>query len=182
MLRRLTKFWWLLILRGLVSIAFAIVAFLNPRMAFEALVLILGVFLLADGVTTVYLGMRMRGHDANWWVVLLEGALGAALGLIALINPELSAAALVLILAVWLLVTGVFEIATAIKLREEIDNEWLMGLAGVISIALGVLMIVNPNAGAISIMYWLGFYAAAFGFLLLGLGLRMWRMHRRVEG
>lgn len=181
MLRRLTKFWWLLILRGLVSIAFAIVAFLNPRIAFEALILLLGIFLLADGVTTVYLGMRMRGHDANWWVVLLEGALGAALGLIALINPELSAAALVLILAVWLLVTGVFEIATAIKLREEIDNEWLMGLAGVISIALGVLMIVNPNAGAISIMYWLGFYAAAFGFLLLGLGLRMWRMHRRIE-
>lgn len=167
-------------MRGLVSIAFAIVAFLNPKIAFEALVLILGIFLLADGVTTVYLGMRMRGHDANWWVVLLEGALGAGLGLIALINPELSAMGLVLVLAVWLLVTGVFEIATAIKLREEIDNEWLMGLAGVISIALGVLMIVNPNAGAISIMYWLGFYAAAFGFLLLGLGLRMWRMHRQL--
>jgi len=181
MLQRLTKFWWLLILRGVVSIIFAIVAFLNPKLAFDALILVLGVFLLVDGATAIYLGLRMRGHDEEWWTILLEGALGAALGLVALLNPELTAAGLVLVLAVWLLVTGFFEIVTAIKLRKEIDNEWLLGLAGVVSIALGGLMIYNPNAGAISIMYWLGFYAAAFGFLLIGLGLRMWRLNKRLH-
>lgn len=181
LLQRLSKFWWILILRGLVSVIFAIVAFTNPKLAFDALILLLGVFLLVDGATAIYLGFRMRGHDDDWWAILLEGALGAALGLVALINPELTAAGLVLLLAIWFLVTGVFEIATAIKLRKEIDNEWLLGLAGVISIALGILMIVNPNAGAVSIMYWLGFYAAAFGFLLIGLGLRMWRTYKRLQ-
>ena len=181
MLHRLTKFWWIIILRGLVSIIFAIVAFTNPRLAFEALILLLGVFLLVDGATAVYLGARMRGHDDDWWAILLEGALGVGLGWVALINPELTAAGLVLVLAIWFLVTGVFEIATAIKLRREIDNEWLLGLAGVVSIFLGALMVFNPNAGAISIMWWLGFYAAAFGVLLLGLGLRMWRIHKRLK-
>ncbi len=181
LLQRMSRLWWLLILRGLVSIIFAIIAFLNPRLAFDALLLVLGVFLIVDGATALYLGFRMRGHDDDWWAIMLEGALGLGLGLVALINPELTAAGLVLVLAVWFLVTGVFEIATAIKLRKEIDNEWLLGLAGVVSILLGALMIYNPNAGAISIMYWLGFYAAAFGFLLIGLGLRMWRLHKRLR-
>lgn len=168
-------------LRGAVSVIFAIIAFTNPKLAFEAIILVLGVFLIADGVTAIYLGFRMRGHDDDWWAILLEGALGFGLGLVALINPELTAAGLVLVLAVWLLVTGVFEITTAIKLRKEIDNEWLLGLAGVVSVALGALMIYNPNFGAVSIMFWLGLYAAAFGVLLLGLGFRMWRLHKRLK-
>jgi uncharacterized membrane protein HdeD (DUF308 family) len=181
MLQRLTNFWWLIALRGMVSIIFAGIAFTNPKLAFEALVLLLGVFLLADGATAVYLGIRMRGHDDDWWGTLLEGALGLGLGIVTLINPELTAAGLVLVLAIWFLVTGVFEITTAIKLRKEINNEWLLGLAGVISIALGALMIINPNAGAVSIMWWLGFYAAAFGFLLLVLGLRMRRINKTLK-
>lgn len=181
MLQRLTKHWWLLLLRGIVSLLFAIIAFTNPVLAFEALILVLGVFLIVDGATAIYLGVRMRGYDDDWWATTLEGALGVGLGLIALINPELTAAGLVLVLAVWFLVTGVFEIATAIKLRKEIDNEWLLGLAGVISIVLGALMIINPNAGAISIMWWLGIYAAIFGVLLVGLGLRMRQIGKRMK-
>ena len=181
MLQRLTQFWWLIVLRGVVSILFAIVAFTNPKLAFEALIILLGIFLLADGATAIFLGIRMRGHDDDWWAILLEGAMGVGLGLVALINPELTAAGLVLVLALWFLETGVFEIATAIKLRAEIDNEWLLGLAGVVSIALGALMIFNPNAGTISVMWWLGFYAAAFGALLIGLGVRMWRIHKKLN-
>lgn len=181
MLQRLTQFWWLIVLRGVVSVIFAVVAFTRPQLAFEALIFVLGIFLFADGVTALILGVRMRGHDDDWWAMLLEGMLGIGLGLIALVNPELTAAGLVLVLAVWFLVTGVFEIAAAIKLRKEIDNEWLLGLAGVVSVALGALMIFNPNAGAVSIMWWLGFYAAAFGLLLLGLGLRMRRIHKKLQ-
>lgn len=181
MLQRLTRFWWLIVLRGVVSVIFAIIAFTNPTLAFEALIFVLGVFLIADGATAIFLGIRMRGHDDDWWSILLEGVLGVGLGLVALINPELTAAGLVLVLALWFLLTGFFEIATAVKLRKEIENEWLLGLAGVVSIALGALMIVNPNAGAVSIMWWLGIYAALFGVLLIGLGLRMRQINKRLQ-
>lgn len=178
MLSRLTRFWWVLVLRGLVSILFAAFAFFNPKVAFEVLILVLGIFLLADGATAAYLGVRMRGHDEDWWTTLLEGALGVGLGLVAIINPQLTATGLILVLAVWLLVTGVFEIGTAIKLRKEIDNEWLLGTAGLVSIALGGLMIVNPNFGAVSVMLWIGIYALFFGLLLLSLGWKMRKIYR----
>lgn len=182
MLSRLTRFWWVLVLRGLVSILFAAFAFFNPELAFEALIVVFGVFLLADGISAVYLGVRMRGHDDDWWITLLEGALGVGLGLIALLNPELTAEGLVLVLAVWLLVTGVFEIGTAVKLRKEIDNEWLLGLAGAVSLLLGGLMILNPTFGAISIMLWIGIYALLFGLLLVGLGWKMRKMWKMSSG
>jgi uncharacterized membrane protein HdeD (DUF308 family) len=178
MLSSLTKHWWLLVLRGMVSILFAILAFANPADTFTALILVLGVFLLVDGGMALYLGARMRGEDKDWWIVLLEGLLGVGLGVLTLVNPDITAAGIVLFVALWCLITGVFEISTAIRLREEIDNEWLLGLAGVISIGLGILMLVNPNAGAFSIVFWIGIYAAFFGLLLVGLGLKMRKLNQ----
>jgi uncharacterized membrane protein HdeD (DUF308 family) len=177
MLQRLNQFWWLLLLRGIISIAFGVAAFLNPKLAFEALVVMLGLFLFADGLLAMLLGLRMRHHDESWWVVLSEGVLGIVLGAVALLMPELTSNALVAILAIWFLVSGVFELSTAIRLRKEIDNEWLMGIAGVVSIALGGIMLINPSVGSFSLGSLVGIYALLFGVLLVGLGLRVRRAH-----
>lgn len=181
MLRNLASHWWVLVVRGLVSILFAAIAFLRPSLAFEALVLFIGVYFLADGLFASWLGLRMRGKDDDWWIVLLEGLLGVALGIATLVYPAFTANLFVLVVALWCLVTGVFEIASAIRLRKEIDNEWLLGAAGAVSIALGVLMLVNPTAGAISITWWIGAYAMLFGIMLLGLGLRLRNVWKRIQ-
>ena len=175
MLQRLTQFWWLMVLRGIISIAFGIAAFMNPKIAFEVLVMLLGAFLIADGAVAVILGFRMREHDQNWWVVLSEGLLGVGLGLFALLSPEITATGIVLILALWFLISGVFEISTAIKLRKEIDNEWLLGGAGALSVILGIIMLINPSTGAFSLGMWISIYALLFGVMLVGLGLRLKR-------
>jgi uncharacterized membrane protein HdeD (DUF308 family) len=173
MLQSLSRYWWVLVVRGLISIAFAVFAFLNPKAAFATLVLALGAFLLADGLLALYLGANMRKSDRDWWMVLLEGLLGVGLGILTFINPDITASGILLFIALWCMVTGVFEISAAIRLREEIDNEWLLGLAGAVSVALGVLILINPTAGAFSLTMWIGFYALMFGGLLVGLGLRV---------
>jgi uncharacterized membrane protein HdeD (DUF308 family) len=175
MLQSLGRYWWVLVLRGLISVLFAVFAFTNPKAAFTTLVLVLGFFLLADGLMALYMGFAMRNRDRDWWIVLLEGLLGTVLGILTFINPDITASGILLVIALWCMVTGVFEISTAIRLREEIDNEWLLGIAGALSIALGVLMLINPTAGAFSITVWIGFYALMFGGLLIMLGLRVRR-------
>ena len=178
MIHILAKHWWVLVVRGLVSIAFAATAFLMPTLTFELIVLLLGIFLLADGLIAVFAGLRLRGDDADWWVGTLEGLIGVGLGIATLVKPEISAALLVLFIALWCLMTGALEIAIAIRIRKEIEGEWQLAFAGFISIALGALMLIQPNAGAISIAWWVGFYALFFGLLLVGLGLRLRRWLR----
>ncbi len=172
------KHWWILVLRGLVSILFAVLAFTQPTTTFTALVILLGIFILLDGLAAVMLALRTRG-DEDWGIVLLEGLLGVGLGAITLLYPSMTAGLLVLFVALWCLITGVFEVSAAIRLRKEITNEWMLALAGVISIALGVILLFRPNAGAISITWWIGGYAAFFGLLLIGLGLKLRTVHQQ---
>lgn len=178
MLTSMFNHWWMLVVRGLISILFALLAFTLPALTFATLVLILGVFILLDGLITIVLAIRTRA-DRGEGIVLLEGLLGIGLGLAMLLYPNVTAGLLVMFVALWCLVTGIFEISTAIRLREEIDNEWMLGLAGLISIALGVLMLVRPDAGAKSIAWWIGLYALFFGVLLVALGFKLRRVQQQ---
>lgn len=173
MVKILAKHWWVLVLRGIVSLAFAAAAFLIPVFTFNFLVLVLGAFLLADGLLATWAGWRLRGQDPDWWVGALEGLVGVGLGIATAINPAITAELLILFIALWCLITGVFEVALAIRIRKEIEGEWLLALAGLISIALGVFMVAKPHAGAISIAWLVGGYALFFGLLLVGLGMRL---------
>ncbi len=178
MLTSMLKHWWMLVLRGLVSILFALLAFTLPERTFTALVLMLGIFILIDGLSTIVLALRTRA-DRGEWILLLEGLLGVVLGVATLLYPGMTAALLVMFVALWCLVTGVFEISTAIRLREEIDNEWMLGLAGAVSIALGLFLLVRPDAGAISITWWIGMYALFFGLLFVALGFKLRRVQQQ---
>jgi len=91
--------------------------------------------------------------------------------------PGITAVVLLLFIGAWAIVHGVFEILGAIRLRKEIDNEWLLALAGALSVAFGVLVIAMPGAGALGLIWVIGAYSIAFGILQVGLSLRL-RKHQ----
>jgi uncharacterized membrane protein HdeD (DUF308 family) len=98
---------------------------------------------------------------------------GLIVGVVAMSWPGITAFWLVYLIAAWALVTGVFEIVAAIRLRRRISGEWLLALSGIASLILGILVIAIPLAGALAIAYWIGVYAFVFGVLLVALGLRL---------
>ncbi|MDB5059860.1 MAG: hypothetical protein JWO59_3332, partial [Chloroflexi bacterium] len=59
------------------------------------------------------------------------------------------------------------------RLRQEITGEWLLGLTGLLSVIFGLLLIIFPGAGALTVVWLIGIYALLFGVLLLGLALRL---------
>ena len=166
--------WWALALRGAIAIVFGLAALLRPGIALEALILLFGAYALVDGVFAI-VGIfgGTRGGTPRW-LLLIEGIAGILAGLIAFVLPGLTALLLLYLIAAWAIVTGIFEIATAIRLRNEIRGEWAVIAGGVLSVVFGVILIVVSSFAAILSLIWLiGIYAVAFGIMLLFAGFRV---------
>ncbi len=165
--------WWVLLVRGLVAVAFGVMALAWPTLTLQALILLFGAYALVDGGLAVYAALRARPEHSDWWAVALEGAIGLIAGVLVLVWPGLGAVALLYFIAAWAIITGVAEIIMAYRLRQVLSNEWLMVLAGVASVSFGVLVWIYPGAGALALVTFIGVYALIFGLSLVGLSLRL---------
>jgi uncharacterized membrane protein HdeD (DUF308 family) len=166
-------FWWTVALRAGAAIVLGIVAFAMPAVTLAAIVLLFGVYALIDGALAIIAAVRQLRNHGKWGVMMLEGVIGIAAGVVALLWPGIGALALTLLVAAWALTTGVLEIVTAIRLRRVIRGEWLLIIGGILSIVLAVFVALYPGAGALAIVWWLGAYALAYGVIMLTLALRI---------
>jgi uncharacterized membrane protein HdeD (DUF308 family) len=173
MLGHLRASWGWIVLRGIVAILFGLTAFLMPGITLAALVFVWAVYAIADGLLALVAGFRIRDGGRPMWSMVVIGVLGIAAGILACIWPGMTALVLLTFIAVWALFTGVFQIAAAIRFRKIIDNEWLLALGGVLSIVFGVLMLARPGAGALAVVWIIGWYAILFGVLSILVGFRL---------
>jgi uncharacterized membrane protein HdeD (DUF308 family) len=165
--------WWAMVLRGIAAIAFGVLAFIWPHITLVVLVFLWGAYALVDGIFAVAAGIRSHGEYSRWWLLLIEGILGIIAGVVAFAIPAITAFVLLVLIGAWAIVTGIFEIGAAIQLRKHIHNEWLLALAGIASIIFGVLLFINPLAGALAVIWIIGAYAIVFGVILIALGMRL---------
>jgi uncharacterized membrane protein HdeD (DUF308 family) len=177
----LARNWWAVVLRGVAGIVFGILAFVMPVVTLAALVLLFGAYALVDGVFNIVAAVTGRSGARSWWALLLEGLVSVAAGLVAFFLPGLTALTLAYLIGIWAIVTGVLEIVAAVRLRRVIENEWWLGLGGVVSVLFGILLLVAPGAGALAMVFWIGAYALVFGAILVVLGFRL-RGRRREAG
>lgn len=177
LLRELAENWWLILLRGICAILFGVLVFLWPGMTLISLVLLYGVFALADGALAIAAATVGGTVAPRWWLAIV-GLLGIAAGILTFAWPGMTALVLLLFIAGWAIATGVLQIVGAIRLRKEIDNEWLLIASGALSVLFGLVVMVRPGAGALALLYVIGAYAIAYGILLSWLALRL-RRHSR---
>jgi uncharacterized membrane protein HdeD (DUF308 family) len=176
MLEAFAKNWWVLLLRGICAVLFAVMAFTLPGLTLVTLVLLYGVYALADGLTALWVGGQARA----WWFMLL-GTIGMIVGILTFAYPGITAVALLYLIAAWAIVRGVFEIVTAIQLRKEISNEWLLILSGILSVLFGVALVAQPAAGALAVVWIIGTYALIFGLMMIVLAFRLRGLLGRAE-
>ncbi len=181
LLEDLANNWWVILLRGLVGIIFAVLAFTWPGVTLLSLVYVWGAYAIVDGAFAFYLTYLAAQQERRWWPLQLEGLAGVGAGIVAFASPDLTTLALLYLIAAWAIVTGIFEIVAAIDLRKQIPNEWLLGLSGVLSIVFGVLLFLFPGVGALAVVFWIGAYAVLFGITLIALGVRLRKWIRTIE-
>lgn len=165
--------WGWIALRGVLAIAFGVVAFLCPFTAARALALVWGAFTLVSGAVAISFSWRLHKQGILWWPYLVSGALGVLAGLVALAWPGITAIFLLYVIAFWAIAAGVSQIAAAIRLHKEIEGEWWLAVDGLLSIILGALMIFSPLAGVLVVALVIGFYAIVSGILSLVLAFRL---------
>jgi uncharacterized membrane protein HdeD (DUF308 family) len=176
----LAKNWWVVAVRGIAAIVFGIAAFIWPGVTVIALVYLFGAYALVDGVFAIISAVRgdpaTRGHGLY---VTVLGVVSIIAGIGAFLLPGITALTLLYIVAFWAIVTGAFALLAAVRLRKEITGEFWMAVGGIASIAFGILAIVFPGSGLLSIIWLVAFYAVVFGVTLLGLSWRL-RGHKEV--
>jgi uncharacterized membrane protein HdeD (DUF308 family) len=171
--------WWSLVIRGLVGILFGIITFAWPGITFAALVIVFGAYALLDGIFSLVGAVKAAQAHERWGALVFLGVTGIGAGVVTVLWPAITAFVLVCLIAAWAIVTGVFEIAAAVRLRRYIEREWLLALAGIASLVFGILIIIAPLAGALVIAIWIGAYALVSGVMLVTLGIKLRSWGRR---
>ena len=159
--------WWMLGIRGVFAVLFGLTALFMPLLALFAVVIFLGAYFLIDGVMAVVAAVQGRKNFRLWWLLLLEGLAGIAIGLMTFFWPGRTALVLLYFVASWAIITGIFEIATAFSGWLRVSHEWTIALAGVVSIILGIFLFARPVLGLLALVWSVGIYAIVFGVLLI---------------
>jgi uncharacterized membrane protein HdeD (DUF308 family) len=174
LLHALADNWWLLLLRGVAAIVFGVLAFMWPVLTLLTLTFLWGAYAVVDGALALWEAIAGRGGytGSRFWLAIV-GIAGIIAGLLAFAWPGLTALVLLMFIAIWAIVTGLFEIWGAIQLRKEIEGEWLLVLSGLLSIAFGGILLARPGIGALAVVWLIGWYAILAGGLYVALAFRL---------
>ena len=165
--------WGELMFGGIIALLFGIIASVWPGRTLLTIIAFFGVFILAEGIVTVVVSFVRRNTYERWWLALIGGIVGILIGGITLARPIGTTLFLLYLIAVWALITGVFSIIAAIRLRKTIRNEWYLILSGIVAILFSIFIFARPVAAAVTIMWIISAFAVLFGILLIVLAFRI---------
>lgn len=169
----LTRNWWTWLIRGIAAIIFGVLAWIWPGVTWITIAIFFGAYALVDGIFAIVATVRAAESQQRWWPFLIEGIVGILIAAITFYDVRITLLALYFTIAAWAFLTGIVEIVAAIQLRKHIANEIWLIIAGIASIAFGVLMLWYPLAGMLTVIWLIAAYAIVFGFLMIGFALRL---------
>ncbi len=169
----LARNWWILALRGALLFLLGVLAFFWPAVAWLFVLASFAAFAFVSGTLAIVMAVKGQAQGRWWWALILEGVLGISAGVMTIVFPGLTELALLFIIAYWAIVTGVMQVVAAIRLRKEIEGEWLLAIGGLLSVLFGLALLIVPAAGALAIAWMIAAYAMVSGVLLLSLAFRL---------
>jgi uncharacterized membrane protein HdeD (DUF308 family) len=164
--------WWAVGLRGLLAIAFGLICLLVPPAAILALILLFSAYMLVDGVFAIVSGIKAAQNGERWGLLILEGIVDIAAGVVAFLWPAITTIAFVILIAVWAIISGALMLTAAFSLKLD-HGRWWLALGGIASVIFGIVLLIAPVVGAVVLTWWLGAYAVVFGVFLLILAFKL---------
>jgi uncharacterized membrane protein HdeD (DUF308 family) len=170
-MQEISRSWWLLLVRGIAAVLFGVLALIWPGITLLVLVIFFGAYAIVSGVFALFAGFRHGAQSRAW--LIFSGIIGILAGIVALVWPGITSLALLYLIAFWAIFTGVTEVVAGIQLRKVIDNEWMFIVGGILSVIFGILLLVWPGAGMLSLVWLIGVFAILYGIAMIVLSLRV---------
>ena len=161
--------------RGVAAIMFGAVTLVLPDVTLDALLLLFGTYVLIESVLHVAEGVRDRSEHRSWGLSVFRGLLSLAAGIVTFALPGPRELALLGVIGVWALASGISETVAAMRLDRPFGGVAPLVLNGVLSTAFGIVTILMPEVSALLLVWLIGAYAVAGGVLVLGAALRLRR-------
>ncbi|HCA47327.1 MAG TPA: hypothetical protein DEP45_08175 [Armatimonadetes bacterium] len=160
-----SRIWWIALVRGLLGIVLGLMLIVWPQESAEALVMLIGAFVVAIGLAMILLPLMTR--VVGWGVSLGSGMLTLAIGLAALLAPAFVATIMIWLIAAWVIVTGVTELLGAAAARSLGADVTALWIVGAVSVLFGLVLLAWPGAGIVAAAWAIGAYFLVTGALLL---------------
>ncbi len=170
--KKLAKHWWAILIRGIVAIIFAFLAFLATGLTLNLLIIFLGIYLLLDGLFAV-IGSLMATNHKNWWILLLEGLVSIIAGIFVFALPATTLIILVYLVAIWAIITGIFEFLASLMASWAAPGKIFIGVSGVLSVILGIVIFIYPLFTITAAIWLIGIYALLIGLSLVFFSLKL---------
>jgi uncharacterized membrane protein HdeD (DUF308 family) len=177
----LKQAWWAMAIRGVLAILFGVLAFVWPGLTLFALVWLFGVYAIVEGIGSLIGSLFGRVETKHRWWLGVVGLISIIAGILTFSWPALTALVLLYLIAARALITGMIDFASAIALRREIYDEWLLAVGGIAAVVFGIIMFASPAAGALAVIWLIALYAVVIGVLMLAFGFRMRTWQHEIE-
>ncbi len=180
-MKSLLHIWWLSAIKALLLLVFGIICLIRPLETAEALAMWLGLLLVIDGVFTLgAVTARWKLRDDRW-MLLIDALFGLALGGILLAYPQITLMVIVICIAGWFVLTGLFRIMQAVAIRREIEGEGWLIVGGMLQMLFGSVLVFYPDLviGTLTVVF--GIFATLSGIILLVVALRFRNLFRNRE-
>ena len=105
-----------------------------------------------------------------WWVVLLLGVVSLIVGVIVLIRPFTAVNVAAIIFGIWLLVSGVIQLAQAFDKQLETISRVLNAITGVIGIVLGIICLDSAEDRIALLTLFIGIWWIMRGIVQIAIG------------
>jgi uncharacterized membrane protein HdeD (DUF308 family) len=168
--------WWLVLIRGILAILFGLFALFAPGTALLALVFVFGAYAIIDGITAIIAGIRHRAEESHWIWHVVQGVVSLIAGIVAFTWPGVTVLAILFVIAFWSIVNGVAQIVESFTMRKMGASTWGWMLAGgIVSVIFGIVLVTQPGAGLITLLWLVGIFSIVFGVIMVVWALRLRR-------
>ncbi|MEV0144550.1 MULTISPECIES: HdeD family acid-resistance protein [unclassified Nonomuraea] len=170
-MEQIARIWWLILIRGIAALIFGILALIWPGKTLLIVVIFFAAYAIVEGIFAIFAGARHSAQSRAW--LIISGILGVVAGIVAFLWPGITSLALLYVVAFWAIFAGITEIVAGIQLRKVVDNEWMLIIGGILSIIFGVLLLIWPGAGLLTLIWLVGVFAVVYGIAMIVLSFRV---------